>query len=159
MTQSMEMIPLISKSEAKDSLITLDYVRIKRPIVYNMINYFYNFLSFMDIIIDSITYLFADQGTYAIPRAQAEREMNENLANVKGSQPAIKDSFGKKSSPKHDVVEDMDDDEESMDWWTKYFASVDAMIEVLIFTTLDRNIQILYFGCNVPLESLIKRKR
>ena len=22
------------------------------------------------------------------------------------------------------------DDEESMDWWTKYFASVDAMIEV-----------------------------
>ena len=113
----------------------------------------------MDIIIDSITYLFANQGTYAIPRAQAEREMNENLGNVKGSQPAIKDSFGKKSSPKHDVVEDMDDDEESMDWWTKYFASVDAMIEVMIFTSLDRNIQILYFGCNVPLESLIKRKR
>ena len=25
---------------------------------------------------------------------------------------------------------DLDDDEESMDWWTKYFASVDAMIEV-----------------------------
>jgi len=24
-----------------------------------------------------------------------------------------------------------DDDEESMDWWTKYFASVDAMIEVI----------------------------
>ena len=24
----------------------------------------------------------------------------------------------------------LDDDEESMDWWTKYFASVDAMIEV-----------------------------
>ena len=24
---------------------------------------------------------------------------------------------------------DLDDDEESMDWWTKYFASVDAMIE------------------------------
>ena len=23
-----------------------------------------------------------------------------------------------------------DDEEESMDWWTKYFASVDAMIEV-----------------------------
>jgi hypothetical protein len=23
-----------------------------------------------------------------------------------------------------------DDDEESMDWWTKYFASVDNMIEV-----------------------------
>ena len=24
----------------------------------------------------------------------------------------------------------LDDEEESMDWWTKYFASVDAMIEV-----------------------------
>ena len=29
---------------------------------------------------------------------------------------------------------DMDDDEESMDWWTKYFASVDAMIEVSVST-------------------------
>ena len=25
----------------------------------------------------------------------------------------------------------LDDEEESMDWWTKYFASVDAMIEVI----------------------------
>ena len=25
-----------------------------------------------------------------------------------------------------------DDDEESMDWWTKYFASVDNMIEVIL---------------------------
>ena len=70
------------------------------------------------------------KGTYAIPKAQAEREMNENLASGKGGPPQIKESSGKKSSPKHDVVEDMDDDEESMDWWTKYFASVDAMIEV-----------------------------
>ena len=65
-----------------------------------------------------------------IPKAQAERETKENLASGRGGPPAIKDSTGKKSSPKHDVVEDMDDDEESMDWWTKYFASVDAMIEV-----------------------------
>ena len=28
------------------------------------------------------------------------------------------------------MSDDADDDEESMDWWTKYFASVDAMIEV-----------------------------
>ena len=40
MTQSMEMIPLISKSEAKDSLITLDYVSIKSQNSYNMINYY-----------------------------------------------------------------------------------------------------------------------
>ena len=32
----------------------------------------------------------------------------------------------------------IDDDEESMDWWTKYFASVDAMIEV--------SIRVLYSG-------------
>ena len=85
--------------------------------------------------------------------------MNENLANVKGNQPAIKDSFGKKSSPKHDVVEDMDDDEESMDWWTKYFASVDAMIEVMISTTLgcNKHIQTLYFKCYFSIESLTKK--
>ena len=52
------------------------------------------------------------------------------MASGKGGPPAIKDSSGKKSSPKHDIVEEVDDDEESMDWWTKYFASVDAMIEV-----------------------------
>ena len=28
----------------------------------------------------------------------------------------------------------IDDDEESMDWWTKYFASVDAMIDVRMQT-------------------------
>ena len=70
------------------------------------------------------------KGTYAIPKAQAEREMNENLASGKGGPPQIKESSSKKSSPKHDIMEDADDDEESMDWWTKYFASVDAMIEV-----------------------------
>ena len=56
--------------------------------------------------------------------------MNENLASGKGGPPQIKESSSKKSSPKHDIMEDADDDEESMDWWTKYFASVDAMIEV-----------------------------
>ena len=38
MTQSMEMIPLISKSEAKDSLITLDYVSIQCQNVYDLFN-------------------------------------------------------------------------------------------------------------------------
>ena len=52
--------------------------------------------------------------------------MNESLV-----QSTSKESSGKKSSPKHDVVEEAEDDEESMDWWTKYFASVDAMIEVM----------------------------
>ena len=52
--------------------------------------------------------------------------MNESLV-----QSGSKESSGKKSSPKHDVVDEVDDDEESMDWWTKYFASVDAMIEVI----------------------------
>ena len=46
MTQSMEMIPLISKSEAKDSLITLDYVSIQSQNVYDLFNCFtlYRFL-------------------------------------------------------------------------------------------------------------------
>ena len=38
----------------------------------------------------------------------------------------------------------LDDEEESMDWWTKYFASVDAMIEVIrtrsLFLAADRQI-------------------
>ena len=28
------------------------------------------------------------------------------------------------------VTDDAEEDEESMDWWTKYFASIDTMIEV-----------------------------
>jgi len=32
--------------------------------------------------------------------------------------------------PLGEEVTGPDDDEESMDWWTKYFASVDNMIEV-----------------------------
>ena len=28
------------------------------------------------------------------------------------------------------VTDDAEEDEESMDWWTKYFASVDLMIKV-----------------------------
>lgn len=38
--------------------------------------------------------------------------------------------FAPKKKPVQEQTEDLDDDEESMDWWTKYFASVDAMIEV-----------------------------
>lgn len=30
-------------------------------------------------------------------------------------------------------IEEMDEDDESRDWWTKYFASIEAMIEVNIF--------------------------
>ena len=28
------------------------------------------------------------------------------------------------------ATDDAEEDEESMDWWTKYFASIDTMIEV-----------------------------
>ena len=28
------------------------------------------------------------------------------------------------------TTDDAEEDEESMDWWTKYFASIDTMIEV-----------------------------
>lgn len=30
-------------------------------------------------------------------------------------------------------VEDFDEDDENRDWWTKYFASVEAMIEVITY--------------------------
>ena len=43
--------------------------------------------------------------------------------------------MGKGTVVPHD---EEDDDEESMDWWTKYFASLDTMIEVglSVFLTL-----------------------
>lgn len=31
---------------------------------------------------------------------------------------------------KRESMDELEDDEESRDWWTKYFASVEAMIEV-----------------------------
>ena len=92
-----------------------------------------------------LSFTFFNKGTYAIPKAQAEHEMKEGLAGGKGSPLAIKESSGKKSSPKHDIVEEVDDDEESMDWWTKYFASVDAMIEVYCSSSFSYPLVDIYF--------------
>ncbi len=56
------------------------------------------------------------KGTYTIPRCQLE------------SKP---ESGSRKPSPHSgEEATGPDDDEESMDWWTKYFASVDNMIDV-----------------------------
>lgn len=47
------------------------------------------------------------------------------------SKKAMKTEFNRKR--KASMVEDyVDDDDESRDWWTKYFASVEATIEVRI---------------------------
>ena len=66
------------------------------------------------------------QGTYT-PTSPAKKDINQ-----KDLKDSLADGLG-------------DDDEESLDWWTKYFASVDAMIEVMISTTLGCYIQTLYF--------------
>ena len=49
-------------------------------------------------------------------------------------------------------------EEESMDWWTKYFASVDAMIEVIKGRFLSESMM-HFFHCpnNVPKTMLKKR--
>ena len=39
-------------------------------------------------------------------------------------------SVGGQAKEEETPATPVDDDEESMDWWTKYFASVDNMIEV-----------------------------
>ena len=44
--------------------------------------------------------------------------------------PAKKDINNKDIKDANSVNDDSDDDEESMDWWTKYFASLDKMIMV-----------------------------
>ena len=90
---------------------------------------FFKFRQYMNLIV-RYTRINVQQGTYAIPKAQIEREQQEALGGVKPSGSNGKDASSKKAAPKPEVVEEADDDEESMDWWTKYFASVDAMIEV-----------------------------
>lgn len=42
-------------------------------------------------------------------------------------------------------VEDFDEDDENRDWWTKYFASVEAMIEVTTIKKLYFDSVQLYF--------------
>ena len=51
------------------------------------------------------------QGTYT-PTSPAKKDINQ-----KDLKDSLADGLG-------------DDDEESLDWWTKYFASVDLMIKV-----------------------------
>ena len=51
------------------------------------------------------------QGTYT-PTSPAKKDINQ-----KDLKDSLADGLG-------------EDDEESMDWWTKYFASIDTMIEV-----------------------------
>ena len=51
------------------------------------------------------------QGTYT-PTSPAKKDINQ-----KDLKDSLADGLG-------------EDDEESMDWWTKYFASVDLMIKV-----------------------------
>ena len=52
------------------------------------------------------------QGTYT-PTSPAKKDINQ-----KDLKDSLADGLG-------------EDDEESMDWWTKYFASVDLMIKVV----------------------------
>ena len=53
----------------------------------------------------------------------------------------------------------LDDEEESMDWWTKYFASVDAMIEVIrirsLFLAADVRLirMVVFFGSLEQFET------
>ena len=67
------------------------------------------------------------QGTYAIPRSQGEGGKPGESHNITSPGPSKKT---KETSANTANDEPLDDDEEAMDWWTKYFASVDTMIEV-----------------------------
>ncbi len=105
----MEMSPLIPK--AKDSVITLDYVRLVES---NSTMEYNNNVSSCKF-----------QGTYAIPAGQSEVTFSGmGGKGGRGGGGDDHDGAGGAGSPSGD------DEEESMDWWTKYFASVDAMIEV-----------------------------
>ena len=72
------------------------------------------------------------QGTYAIP-ASADGGIpapsSSPLPKSPGAGGAMGGSGGGGGEEAHSPPGPDVDDEESMDWWTKYFASVDAMIE------------------------------
>ena len=58
-----------------------------------------------------------------------------NLVIVQGTgQPASKKELKTEANKKRkqSLSEDTENDESSRDWWTKYFASIEAMIEVSI---------------------------
>ena len=40
------------------------------------------------------------------------------------------------------ATDDAEEDEESMDWWTKYFASIDTMIEVRISSSQSHSLSV-----------------
>ena len=82
------------------------------------------------------------QGTYAVPRGYGESGKADGALGSSSSQ-ATSSNIGltKKShyqgrEPLAGSDDILDDEEESMDWWTKYFASVDAMIEVSFFISV-----------------------
>ena len=52
----------------------------------------------------------------------------------------------------------LDDEEESMDWWTKYFASVDAMIEVNKLSDFNKSFVIKIVLCADGSHDLILKK-
>ena len=82
------------------------------------------------------------QGTYAVPRGSGESGKawgeagtisagsGSTAGNIIGSTKKIHYQGREHTSTSSATDDILDDEEESMDWWTKYFASVDAMIEV-----------------------------
>ena len=83
-------------------------------------------------------FLYITKGTYAVPRGYGESGKASGETGSVGTSGNIGSSGKKSHSQSRDHAsgggtsndELQDDEEESMDWWTKYFASVDAMIEV-----------------------------
>ena len=76
------------------------------------------------------------QGTYAIPSSSHGEISEQKKGGLGGLGGGSSSGAGSSGVPGDDgsatSPTGLDDDEESMDWWTKYFASVDAMIEVRI---------------------------
>ena len=69
-----------------------------------------------------------------MPRGYGESSKADGSQGASSSQSNIgltkKSHYQGRGEPVASSDDILDDEEESMDWWTKYFASVDAMIEV-----------------------------
>jgi hypothetical protein len=116
------MSPLVTK----DSVITLDYVS----------------STLLALVDGEKGKCFLSQGTYTIPSSShGEISSGGASSDPLGKRPLSVGFPGGGGSSGSGVVAGSDDvhsppgpedDEDSMDWWTKYFASVDAMIEVIL---------------------------
>ncbi|XP_054274223.1 otoferlin-like [Macrosteles quadrilineatus] len=75
------------------------------------------------------------------------------MVNYGTNQISVKDIKTETNRKRKQSVEDFDDDDENRDWWTKYFASVEAMIEESKEKRKEKQLQLTNGSLPIHVES------